>query len=114
MTARSANSGRQTFHCISVTYARRKIVGVGRIVVARRKKGWACPNCTEAVSAGMLLDWTMGGALGDVGRWYVRGRCPSCQRWVQFTKHGALVLRRPGKPGYPATVGVKHVKGDYS
>lgn len=80
----------------------------------KRKKQWACPGCTKPVSAGTLLDWKMGGALGDVGRWYVRGRCPHCGKWVQFTKHGAMVLTGPGKPGYTAAVGVKHVKGDYS
>lgn len=82
--------------------------------MSQKRKGWACPGCSAPVSAGTLLDFKMGGALGDVGKWYVRGRCPGCEKWVQFTKHGAMLLRGPGRPGFPATVAVKHVRGDFS
>ena len=76
-------------------------------------KQWQCPTCEMAVSADTLLDYSMGGELGQVGRWYVRGRCPYCHAWIQFMKHGASVLPKRGKPGYPATVITKHVKGEY-
>ena len=76
-------------------------------------KAWKCPGCSAAVNAGTLLDYKMGGALGDVGKWYVRGRCPRCEKWIQFTKYGAMLLRGPGKPGYPANVAVKHVRGEF-
>ena len=67
-----------------------------------QRKQWRCPGCDKLVSADTLLEYKMGGELGQVGKWYVRGRCPHCLKWVQFTKHGAMLLRGPGKPGYPA------------
>lgn len=79
----------------------------------RTMKGWTCPNCNQPCSVDLLLDYKMGGELGQVGKWYVRGRCPHCGRHIQFTKHGAMVLTGPGKPGYPASVAVKHVRGEY-
>lgn len=76
-------------------------------------KQWHCPGCGVVCSADVLLNWKLGGKLGEVGGWYVRGRCPVCERWVQFTKHGAMLLRGPGKPGYAATVAVKNIPGRY-
>lgn len=81
-------------------------------------KQWECPNCGVPLPVDRLLDYKLGGKLDKdnpaiVGTWYVRGRCPDCGKWVQFTKHGAGVLRGPGKPGYTATVFVKHVPGRY-
>lgn len=88
-------------------------VPLRRSVMAKRKKGWACPGCERPVSAGTLLDYKMGGELGQVGKWYVRGRCPHCGKHIQFTKHGAMVLTGPGRAGYPSSVAVKHVRGEY-
>lgn len=79
----------------------------------RKPKGWACPNCAKPCGADALLDYKMGGELGQVGKWYVRGRCPHCGKWVQFTKHGAMVLTGPGRAGYPSSVAVKYVRGEY-
>ena len=78
-------------------------------------KQWRCPNCDVPLPVDRLLDYKLGGKLGpgEVGGWYVRGRCPDCGKLVQFTKHGAGVLREPGKPGHAATVFVKHVPGRY-
>jgi hypothetical protein len=78
-------------------------------------KQWECLKCGAPLPVDRLLDYKLGGKLGpgEVGGWYVRGRCPDCGAWMQFTKHGAMLLRGPGKPGYPAAVAVKHVKGRY-
>ena len=78
-------------------------------------KAWECLQCGGNCGIDRLLDFKLGGKLGpgEVGGWYVRGRCPDCGHWMQFTKHGAMLLRGPGKPGHTAAVAVKHVKGRY-
>ena len=83
--------------------------------MSQQVKQWRCPSCDVPLPVDRLIEYTMGGKLGpgQVGGWYVRGQCPDCMRLVQFTKHGAGVLREPGKPGYAATVFVKHVPGRY-
>ena len=98
-----------------MTCARSGIGATERTGVVAAVKQWECPNCNVPLPVDRLLDYKLGGKLGpeQVGSWYVRGRCPDCGKWVQFTKHGAMVLRGPGKPGVTATVAVKSVPGRY-
>jgi hypothetical protein len=78
-------------------------------------KQWECLKCGVPLPVDRLLDYKLGGKLGpgEVDGWYVRGRCQDCGACMQFTKLGAMLLRGPGRPGYPASVAVKHVKGRY-
>lgn len=118
MIARGANRGRQTFRSTKKKSVRSATAAPESSHAEKTTKQWECLNCGVPLPVDRLLDYKLGGKLDKdnpevVGTWYVRGRCPDCGVWVQFTKHGAGVLRGPGKAGYPATVFTKYKPGRY-
>jgi hypothetical protein len=65
----------------------------------KAQKQWRCPGCGRAVGADSLIDFETGWAMGEAGRWWVKGICPHCMQRVQFTKSKSVVIDSPHTPG---------------